>query len=207
MKNLIIVGAGGFGREMYYLINSINSRRPTWNVLGFINDIPVDLAAKKIEKPILGPIRDWQPRENEFFAMGISSPNGKEKVANILKSRGAQFATIVDPLAIVNETVELGEGCVISGFASIGDCAKLGKFVHVAGSMIGQDRMIGDYSTTTGFTNVATGNVGKRCFVSSHAVILRGIGDDVFVAAGSVVMSKIKSGLRVMGCPATQFDL
>ncbi len=202
MKDIIIVGAGGFAREAYYLIEAINNVHPTWHIKGFIDDTLPDLTKVNIEVPVLGTIKDWQPSENEVFAMGISSPNGKEVVAALLKSRGARFATLVHPVARVNRTVRMGEGCIINGMSSIGDCSILGDFVHVAGSMIGQDRSIGDYSTTTGFTNIATGDVGKRCFVSSHAVVLRDIGDDVFVTAGSVVMHKVKSGLRVMGSPA-----
>ena len=85
MKDIIIVGAGSFGREMYYLIKSINAVSPRWNIKGFINDIPVDLKSKKITVPIIGTIKDWYPSENEVFAMGIASPHGKEKVAMLLK--------------------------------------------------------------------------------------------------------------------------
>ena len=207
MKDIIIVGAGGFGREAYYLIKTINAISPKWNIKGFINDIPVDLKSKKIDVPIIGTIKNWQPSENEVFAMGISSPIGKAKVAGMLKQRGAIFETLIHPRAEVNETVEMGEGCVIGGRSVIGDCVVLGDFVHIAGSSIGQDRQIGDFSTTTAFTNVAAGNIGKRVFVSSHAVVLKDVGDDAFVAAGSIVMSKVKSGYKVMGCPAKKMEL
>lgn len=207
MKDLIIVGAGGFGREAYYIAKAINAVSTQWNIKGFINDIPVDLKKVKIDLPILGTIKDWQPSENEVFAMGISSPAGKEKVVNILKTRGACFVTLIDPRARISEHVTFGEGCVVGGGSSIGDCANIGDFVHIAGSAIGQDRLIGEYSTTTAFTNVATGNIGRRVFVSSHAVILKDVGDDAFVAAGSIVMSKVKPGTRVMGCPAKKMEI
>ena len=207
MKDIIIVGAGGFGREAYYLIKTINAVSTRWKIKGFINDIPVDLKSKKIDVPIIGTIKDWQPSENEVFVMGISSPVGKAKVAGILKQRGASFETLIHPKAEINETVEMGEGCVIGGRSIIGDCVVLGDFVHIAGSSIGQDRQIGDFSTTTAFTNVATGNIGKRVFVASHAVILKDVGDDAFVAAGSIVMSKIRAGMRVMGCPARKMEV
>ena len=207
MKDIIIVGAGGFGREAYYLIKTINAVSTRWKIKGFINDIPVDLKSKKIDVPIIGTIKDWQPSENEVFVMGISSPVGKAKVAGILKQRGARFETLIHPKAEINETVEMGEGCVIGGRSIIGDWVVLGDFVHIAGSSIGQDRQIGDFSTTTAFTNVATGNIGKRVFVASHAVILKDVGDDAFVAAGSIVMSKVRAGMRVMGCPARKMEV
>ena len=207
MKDIIIVGAGGFGREAYYLIKTINAVKPIWNIKGFINDIPVDLKAKRIDVPILGTIKEWQPSDNEVFAMGISSPQGKATVARALKERGARFETLIHPRAEVNDTAEIGEGCVIGGRSIIGDCVVLGDFVHIAGSSIGQDRRIGDFSTTTAFTNIAAGNIGKRVFVSSHAVVLKDVGDDAFVAAGSIVMSKVRAGTRVMGCPARKMEV
>ena len=75
--------------------------------------------------------------------------------------------------------------------------------------MIGQDSIIDDYSTTTGYTNIASAHIGKRVFVGSHAVILNGkkVGDDAFVCAGSIVFSNIKAGTKVFGNPAKKIDL
>jgi len=208
MKDIIIVGAGGFGREAYYLIKTINAVAPRWNIKGFINDIPVDLKSKKIDVPIIGTIKDWQPSENEVFAMGISSPAGKEKIAKTLKPRGAIFATLISPKANVCPTAEIGEGSIISYPSTIGDCAKLGSFVNVAGSMVGQDAEIGDFSTTTGYVNVTNSKIGKRVFIGSHAVILndRRVGDDSFVCAGSIVFHNIKPNTKVWGNPAKKVD-
>ena len=208
MKDIIIVGAGGFGREAYYRIKAVNAVEPTWNIKGFINDVPVDLRSKKIDLPILGTISDWRPSDNEVFAMGISSPLGKAKVASILKSKGAQFATVIHPMAIVEETAVLGEGCMISRGSTVGDCAVLGDFVNIAGSMVGQDAEIGDFSTTTGYANITNAKLGKRVFVGSHAVILndRKIGDDAFICAGSIVFHHVKPGIKVWGNPARRVD-
>lgn len=204
MKDIIIVGAGGFGREVYFLVKGLNEIAPKWNIKGFINDVPVDLKSKKIDVPIIGTIKDWQPSENEVFAMGISSPAGKEKVSGILKARGAVFETLISPRALVCPTAVIGEGSIISFPSSIGDFAKIGRFVNIAGSMVGQDAEVGDFSTTTGFVNVTNAKIGKRVFIGSHAVILnnRKVGDDSFVCAGSIVFHNLKPGCKVWGNPA-----
>ena len=208
MKDLIIAGAGGFGREAFTLAKRINAINPQWNIKGFINDIPNALDGIKIDASIIGTIKDWQPSENEVFVVGISSPKGKEKVANILRSKGAKFVTLIHPNASIGDYVEIGEGCVIGGRSSIGSCVKIGDFVHIAGSMIGLDSVIGDYSTTTGFTNIATAFLGKRVFVGSHAVVLNNkkVGDDAYICAGSIVFSNVKAGTKVFGCPAKRMD-
>ena len=209
MKDLIIAGAGGFGREALALAKTLNNIEPRWNIKGFINDIPDALDGVKCSHGIIGTIKDWQPSENEVFIIGISSPQGKEKVASILKSKGAKFVTLIHPAALVSEDAVIGEGCIIGGRSSVGGCAVVGDFVHIAGSMVGQDAVIGDFSTVTGYANITNAHLGKRVFVGSHAVILnnRKVGDDAYVCAGSIVFNNVKPGIKVFGNPAKKFDL
>ena len=203
MKDLVIVGVGGFGREAYYFAKQLG----TWNIKGFIGNKGDDPKKYQINLPFLGVIEDYCPNENEVFVMGISNPQKKEKFANVLIEKGAQFVSLIHPQAKINETVTLGIGCVVGGRSSIGDLSKIGNFVHIAGSMIGQDVVIGDYSTTTGFTNVPSAKIGKRVFLGSHSVILKDVEDDAYVCAGSIVFSKVKAGTKVFGNPAKRMKL
>ncbi len=209
MKDLIIAGAGDFGREALAIAKTLNKIEPQWDIKGFINDIPDALDGVKCSHGIIGTIKDWQPSDNEVFVIGISSPVGKEKVSKILKSRGAKFVTLIHPAALVSEDAEIGEGCVIGGRSSVGGGTVVGDFVHIAGSMVGQDAMIGDYSTTTGFANITNARLGKRVFVGSHAVILNKlrVGDDAFICAGSIVVGNVKGGTKVFGNPAKRIQL
>jgi len=202
MKDLIIVCAGGFGREVYYMAKSIGK----WNIKGFIDDNLHALDGVNIALPIIGTIKDWVPSDNEVFALGVSTPKTKEVIVGIMKAKGAEFETLIAPHSRVIETSTIGEGSIISG--SIGDCVKVGNFVNVMGSMIGQDSEIGDFSTTTGYTNIASAKLGKRVFVGSHAVVLNGkkVGDDAFICAGSICFSNVKAGTKVFGNPAKKMD-
>lgn len=208
MKKIIIVGAGGFGREAYYLIQAINDVEPLYEVIGFLDDNSNALEGKKIDCPILGSVNEWKPSEDEVYAMGIASPKTKEKVANILVNKGANFVTLIHPAALVNKDAIIGTGCVVGGRSSVGALTRVGDFVHIAGSMVGQDGLIDDYSTTTGFANITNAKLGKRVFVGSHAVVLNGIkvGDDAYICAGSIVFSKVKAGTKVFGNPAKRMD-
>ncbi len=203
MKDLIIVCAGGFGREVYYIAKALGK----WNIKGFIDDNLHALEGVNVHLPIIGTIKDWCPSDNEVFALGVSAPKTKEIIVDIMKKKGAKFESLVAPYARVNETARVGEGSIVTG--SVGDCAKIGDFVNIMGSMIGQDSTIGDFSTTTGFTNIASAHLGKRVFVGSHAVVLNGltVGDDAYICAGSIVFSKVKAGTKVFGCPAKKFNI
>lgn len=207
MKDLIIVGAGGFGCEAISIAESINKKKKEWNILGFLDDNKETGVEVFHGYKVLGSIKEWQPKPSEYFSLGVSSPQIKEKLYNTIKSKGGQFATLISPSIYIPEEIEIGEGCTIT-LAWFGVNVKLGKCVNVNGSMIGGSQ-IGDFSTTTGFTNVAGAIVGKKVFIGSHAVILNKvtIGDDAYVCAGSVVFTNVKPGIKVLGNPAKKFEI
>ena len=203
MKNIIIVSAGSYAREVLLCIKWINKRKPTWNILGFIDDNPDALAGIKCDYKIIGTIQDYIPKEDEYFALGIADPHLKDKIVTLLKSKGAKFATIINPNVSIGDYVEIGEGVVILG-SNVGSNAILGNFTSIMGSMIGQDSIIGDFSTTTGYVNIASATLGEKVFVGSHAVVLNhlSVGDDAVVGAGSIVIRNVKAGTTVFGNPA-----
>lgn len=209
MKDLIIVGAGGFGREALSLAKRINNKTQQWNILGFIDDNLSALENVECTHSIIGTIADWQPNSNQIFVLAIANPITKERVVTNLKKREFRFVSLISPTALISDYVTIGEGCVITGYSSVGDNVNIGDFVHIAGSMIGQESIIGDYSTTTGFVNIASAYIGKRVFVGSHSVILNNVcvGDDAFVCAGSIVLRKVKEGIKVFGNPAKKIEI
>ena len=204
MKDIIIVGAGHLGLDVHSLICEINDLKPIWNILGFINDIQMDLSRFKLPIGIIGTIDGWKPSPNEFFAMAIGSPLGREKVANKLTARGAIFPTLISPRAKVYDSATIGEGSIIFGDSTIGPCATLGKFTCIGHSTsVGTDSVIGDYSNTALRVNVYQNvKIGRRCQIWSHSVVLNKIGDDAMVGAGSVVIAPVRVANKVLGNPA-----
>lgn len=209
MKDIIIVGAGGFGREAVDIINAINKVKLTWKIKGFIDDNLHALDNIRCKYSIIGTISEWVPSDDETFVIGVASPTTKEKIVGKLIEKGAKFTTLIHPAAQISEQAIIGNGCIIGGHSGIGDCAQIGDFVNVAGSMIGQDSVIGDFSTTTGFANIVSAKLGKGVMVGSHAVILNNIkvGDYAVVGVGSIVVKNIKAGSKVFGYPAKTIDL
>lgn len=214
MQDLIIVCAGGYGRDVYDIIRSVNidaermGLEKPFRVLGFIDDAPDPLRGKNLDVPVLGTIRDWQPKGDEQYVMANGTPKSKEKLAELLKARGARFATIISPrtYTAIPDNVTIGEGAIIAPYA-IGQNVKIGNFANVMACAVAQDSEIGDYSTIGAFANV-NGIVGRRVFIGSQAVVLGGkkIGDDAFVSACSLVVNNVKPGARVFGVPAQKMD-
>lgn len=211
MKNIVIVCAGTYGREVLSVVNEINriSRIQTeeekYKILGFLDDNPKALAGSGIDLPILGTIEGWKPMGDEVYAIGAAFPAMKEKIVSKLKEKGCVFETLVAPWSMVSADVEMGEGCFITAY-SISASVKLGRFVNINGSMLCPGAVVGDFSTTTGFTVVDNALVGKRVFIGSHAVICSGVhvGDDSQVSVGSIVQQDVEEGTTVFGVPATQ---
>lgn len=205
MKELIIVGAGGFGRELLQWIKDINNIKKIWEIKGFIDDNLNALDKFNLEYSVIGSIKDWHPGENEVFACAIANPVVKEKVVSLLKSKGAIFSNIIHPKATIGDYNSIGEGLVAYPNAIITTNATIGDFVTLLSSEIGHDAKIGDYATISSYCDITGGvKLGKRVFLGSHVTIVPGrkVGDDAYLGAGSVVVTHIKDGIKVMGNPA-----
>lgn len=210
MKNIIIVCAGSLGKEVYSVINIINKtaklngKDEPYNVIGFIDDNLDALKGISINASIVGRISDWEPLNDEVYAIGATGLN-KYNIVKKLKSRGCIFETVIAPWSAVSPDCLMGEGCFITAY-SISAGVKLGNFVDVLGSMLCPGTIIGDYSTTTGFTVVDNATIGSRVFIGSHAVIASGVhvGDDAKVSAGSIVSDNVKTNTTVFGVPAVE---
>ncbi len=210
MKEIIIVGAGGFGRELLQWIKDINKVENKWIIKGFIDDNTSVLDNYECDYKVIGTIRDWEPNQGEVFACAIANPKIKEKIVTELKTKGANFEQIIHPRASIGEFNKIGEGVIMYPSARLTVNIKIGDFVSLLSSGVGHDVTIGDYSTISSNCGI-NGHVqlGKRVFIGSNSVIIpsRKIRDDAYVGAGSVVVSNIKSGTKVMGNPAKRLSL
>lgn len=210
MRELIIVGAGGFGRELLQWVKDINKVEYKWIIKGFIDDNINALDNYECDYKVIGRIEEWKPKENEVFACAVANPKIKEKVVKKLKLRGANFESIIHPRASLGDFNKIGEGVIMYPGARLTVNINIGDFVTLLSSGVGHDVIIGDYSTISSYCGI-NGNVqiGKKVFIGSNVVIVpsRKIGDDVFIGAGSVVISNIKPSIKVLGNPAKKLTI
>ena len=209
MKDLIIVGASGFGRELVQYVEDINQVSPEWNILGFLDDNPQALDGCKTAYKIIGSIKNWRPKECEYFACALAFPQVKKNVVMMLKERGAKFATLIHPTALINKYAELGEGLIVTPRSNINTDAKIGDFVSVLGSGIGHDATVGSWSTLSGRCSI-NGHVqiGEMVYIACGVSIApsKKIGDGATIGIGSVVINNVKAGTPVFGNPAKKMD-
>ena len=184
MKKILIVGAGGFGRELLQWIKDINAEKPTWEIGGFLDDNLQALDGVEIDYPVVGTISDWQPKDDEVFALAMGKPQLKRMVVEKLKSRGAHFAAVIHPTALVSPFAHYGEGLVMFPYSKLSCNSTVGDFVSILTTPIGHDNEIGDYTMISGGCNIVRNvKIGKDVFVAAGVCIAQ----DVVVKDGAYI--------------------
>ncbi len=205
MKELIIVGASGFGREMVKYIEDINAKKPTWYLKGFIDDNLRALEGYPCDYDVIGTIKDWEPSQGEEFVCALAFPDVKKKVVELLKAKGAKFATLIHPSVMLHSYCSIGEGVVITPNSVISANASVGDFVSVLGSSVAHDACVGNWSTLSGKCALnGHVQVGEGVYMGCGVLVApsKKIGDHATVGIGSVVISNVKPGTKVFGNPA-----
>lgn len=206
-KNLWIVGAGGFGREVYSMSASARGAGAEWRVAGFLNDIPDALDGFPGLPPICGGT-DYQPREDDVFICAIGDAAGRRQVCAKLHARGARFINLIQPHALIAGSAQLGEGIIIEAFTGIGAQSRIGDFSSILGHVnIAHDVVLGAGVQVSPFASLlGRVEIGDEVLVGSHAVILPGVkvGAGATIGAGAVVVKNVPAGETVFGVPAVR---
>lgn len=205
MLNLIIVGAGGFGGEvMQYARDTfdLGSHR----IKGFLDDKVTRVEHSALDAPVLGTINGYLPEPEDRFLLAVGDPGSRLDIAARLAAHGAQFLTLIHPLAYVASSATLGAGCIISPFATVGARAKLGAHVVLTFyASVGHDAQVGACCALSPHSVTNGGSVlGQAVFLGSHAAVnpLKRVGDGAKVAAGAVVYRNVPPHSLAAGNPA-----
>ena len=206
MKNLIIIGAGGCGREVHQWAKDINEKENRWNIKGFLDDDLDVLEGKKCSIAVLSSIDEYLIKADDEFVCCIGNSNIRKMIMGKLKAKGAVFINLIHPNAVIADSCTLGEGVIIYPYALISDNAVIGDGCIInMYSSVAHDSVLGEYCTISAHCDI-TGmcTLGERVFMgtTSHVVPGLKIGDDVYICAGSTVMTRVRAGKKVLGNPA-----
>jgi sugar O-acyltransferase (sialic acid O-acetyltransferase NeuD family) len=210
-RRLLIIGAGGFGREVLQWAQDIQSQTDVdWEVGGFLDGNANALSGFKIDVPVVGDPVTYMPKPTDCLVCAIGEPATRLRICRKLQSRGAEFVTLIHPTAYLGARCDIGvgsilcPGVVVTVDVSIGDFSILNLNVG-----IGHDVRIGHGCTINSFCDITgAATLGDRVFLGSHAVITPAakVGDDAKVGAGSVVVRRVRANTTVMGPTAKRID-
>jgi sugar O-acyltransferase (sialic acid O-acetyltransferase NeuD family) len=206
MKELIIIGAGGFGRELFYLCKECIGYGITFKVIGYLDDTIDPMKNYIGYPPVLGDIKSHQILENQVFICSISNVKSKLEITDRLISKGANFINLIHSTARVVATAKLGKGCIVGPFVSVGANVNLGDFCLLqTGVIIGHDVEIGNNCRLDNYAILIAGSkIKKNATIHSNSVVNANIivEEEAIVGACSFVIRNVKSGSTVFGNPA-----
>ena len=204
MLDIIIIGAGGFGREVYLWAKD-SFPNDQYRIKGFIDDNPRKLDDYNMDINVIGNLDNYKIKKQDRFLFAIGDINGKKSLIIKMKKKGAKFLTLIHPTAIVANTAKIGEGIIICPFVTISDNVQLGNFAMLnIYSSCGHDAKVGNYcilspyATLNGFVILE-----DEVFLGTHATVIlyKKVGYKSKISANSVVMRDVPPNKIVFGVP------
>lgn len=211
MKDLIIVGAGGFGREVLDTIKEINKANYVFNVLGFLDD-NFDLNHSIAGHNVLGGVNDITKFSNKDvgIVLAIGKSDARRKIVKRY-NKSIDWQTIIHPSAIISNDSFIGKGCIIQAFCIVASNSKIGDFLVMnAHSGCGHDTKIGKFCSIMSFCDVAGDSVvGDSVFMGTGSKVIPNIvvKKNSYLCAGSVIMKDVNISSKLIGNPAKTIEV
>lgn len=207
MKKIVILGAGGFGREVKMLIDQINAIENKYEFIGYYDD-----GKEKGEKingfPVLGNTANLNDiQEPISVALALGNPMHKKKVVQQLNNSNVTFETLIHPSVIIgNDGITIGQGTVICAGCIITCNIDIQDYVIInLACTIGHDTIIKNYVSLMPGINVSGEVVLEEgAYVGTGAKIINQltIGQNSIIGAGAVVSKSIPDNCTAVGIPA-----
>ena len=207
-KDVVIIGASGFGKEVLWLIEENNKKSEEWNVLGFID------SRQSLDDELINGYRiigddDFLINYNKPLnvIIGIGSALIRKKLyEKLLNNKNLIFPNIISSDAVLSDKISMGVGCIICSNTIVTVDIILGDFVTVnLDTTIGHDTTIKSYVTIYPSVNVS-GNVviNSETEIGTGSCIIQGlsIGENTTIGAGAVVIRDIPGHCTAVGNPA-----
>lgn len=200
-SSVVVVGAGGHGREVLDVLDACNVECPgTFEVLGVVDDAPSEVNLARLESrrcAYLGTLDEWVPtaRRDVGYLVGVGTASARRSVDARMTAAGLEPASAVHPAAVLGHDVRLAPGSVVFAGAVLATNIALGRHTHLHRcATVGHDCTIGDYVTVN-----PSASISGDCHIE----------DDVMIGVGAAVLQTltVHRGATVGGCACVVRDV
>jgi sugar O-acyltransferase (sialic acid O-acetyltransferase NeuD family) len=207
----LIYGAGGFGREVAWLLRDYHLAFGRLEPLCFVDDDSQLHGTRLSGLPVIDLATATRLYHGAPMVLAIGAPQTRANVLPRVSNLGFEFPAIVHPSVKRSEYVSIGQGVLICASSILTTEVSVGVHTHInLGCTIGHDVTIGQYCTVSPGVHLSGWvHVGNRVFIGTGAVFINGtqaepltIGDGVTIGAGACVTRSVSPGETVVGVPA-----
>jgi sugar O-acyltransferase (sialic acid O-acetyltransferase NeuD family) len=206
MNNIIVIGKGGFAKEIIWLAKSCGK-----NVLGILDEIHGE-GDSFFGMPVLGTEHDWKKFSDCEFVIAIGSPVIRQKIVSKMQEQGSpKFSTLIHPSVVMSDFVDVGEGTMICAGNVITVDIEIGKhcILNINGT-VGHDSVIKDFVTIAPMVTISGEvSIGKGTEIGTASCIRQQltIGNDSMLGMGSTLTKPIPDNSMFFGSPAKFFKV
>ena len=210
-KRVIVFGAGGFAREVRWLIEDIGSASGDLEFAGYAVSDLSHLGERDSRDEVLGDLGWLEQNRTRFdwLALGIGSPASRLRVAEqLVAAFGEQcFPALVHPsVRYDRRTCRFGPGSLVCAGVTATVNVVLEPFALInLHCTLGHEAVIGRSAVLNPSVNISGGvQIGPGVLVGTGAQVLQylEVGAGATIGAGAVVVKPVGPGETVMGIPA-----
>ena len=218
MKDLYLIGAGGFTIEVLFLIERFYKNR--WENIYIIDDDPEKIGSKIRNVDVVSNINDFVAKcknerdiENNVI-ITINNPEIRMHIIEMFSSEkiSVNFPNIIDKTVIIDEEYsEIGKGNIIMDFVGITGNVNVGDFNIIgARTGIGHDSSIGNFNTfsprvsISGYVTIGNGN---KFGLNSAVLQNKTIGNNNDIWSYTMILRNIKNECTYFGMPAKKIQI
>jgi sugar O-acyltransferase (sialic acid O-acetyltransferase NeuD family) len=208
-RHLVVVGAGGFGRETVEAIRAMNAEGASWQLLGYLDDNPSLQGEGVNGTPVLDGITGVKNLPNASFVVCTGRPDNyasRARIVNMLGLPAERYATIVHPSVAVSASSQIGPGSVMLANVVLTAAVTIGSHVAVMPHVtLTHDNVIDDFATIASGVHLGGHvHIGQGSYLGAGALVREGrsVGRGAMIGMGSVVLDDVPDEQVWIGVPA-----
>jgi acetyltransferase EpsM len=210
IKDIIILGAGENGAMAVDIIEDINAEKPTFNVIGFLDDDKKKIGTEMAGFPVMGKMDTWGQYKNAGFTSPLVTTPKKNhlkiSIVNKLNIPKENYINIISPAINLSRLTSIGTGNMILNGAQLQSNVQIGSHVYISNnSVICSNSIIDDYTNISNSVSIMGGvHINEGAYIGANCSIIGyiSVGKWSIIGMGSVVLKPVKDYEIVAGNPA-----